>query len=80
MVNRSLGNLLRSLAKSKPKQWDHVLAQAKFMFNGSINRMVGKVPFQVAYGRLPKTVVDLADIPNGERVSADAKAMSEMLK
>jgi len=56
-----------------------VLAQEKFTFNGSVNRTTGRAPFQIVYGRLPKLVVDLADIPEGERVSADAKAMLEML-
>lgn len=71
---------MRSLFGSKPKQWDQVLAQAKFAFNGLVNRMTGKVPFQVVYGRLTKMVVDLANIPDGERVSADAEALVEMLK
>eukprot|EP01018_Ginkgo_biloba_P022706 Gb_16862 [translate_table: standard] len=40
LVNKSLGNLLRSLAGSKPKQWDQVLAQAEFTFNGSFNKTI----------------------------------------
>eukprot|EP01018_Ginkgo_biloba_P002204 Gb_36326 [translate_table: standard] len=49
VVNRSLGNLLRNLAGSKPKQWDQVLAQAEFAFNESVNRTTGKTPFQIMY-------------------------------
>ena len=39
VVNRSLGNLLRSLIGESPKKWDRVLAQAKFSYNDSPNRL-----------------------------------------
>jgi len=80
VVNRSLGNLLRSLAGRKPKKWDQVLAQAEFAFNSSVNRTTGKAPFQVVYGRMPRSVVDLADILKGERISADVEALAELVK
>lgn len=80
VVNRSLGNLLRSLAGSRPKQWDQVLAQAEFTFNSLVNQTIGKAPFQVVYGRMPRSVVDLVDLPKHERVSADVVALTELIK
>lgn len=35
VVNRSLGNTLRSLTSEQPRQWDHVLAQVEFAYNDS---------------------------------------------
>eukprot|EP01018_Ginkgo_biloba_P021133 Gb_01830 [translate_table: standard] len=80
VMNRPLGNLLRSLAGRKSKQWDQVLAQAEFAFNSSVNRTTGRAPFQVVYGRMPRSVVDLVDLPEHERVSADAEALIELIK
>ena len=41
VVNRSLGNMLRSLIGESPKQWNRVLAQAEFAYNDSPNRSTG---------------------------------------
>jgi hypothetical protein len=45
VVKQSLGNLLRCIIGEKPKQWDLALLQAKFSYNSSINRSIGKSPF-----------------------------------
>ena len=37
-VNKSLGNLLRSLVGENSRQWDHVLAQVEFSYNELPNR------------------------------------------
>jgi hypothetical protein len=58
-VNKSLGNLLRTLSGDNPSQLDLALAQAKFTYNDSVNRSTRNSPFQIVYGRSPKGVVDL---------------------
>ena len=53
VVNRILGNMLRSLIGESPKQWDRVLAQAEFAYNDSPNRSTGMSSFKNLYGMHP---------------------------
>ncbi|BFG40766.1 hypothetical protein CerSpe_270400 [Prunus speciosa] len=64
VVNRTLGNLLRSLSAKKPKQWDSILPQAEFAYNSSVNRSTGKTSFEVVYGKTPCYYLDLVPISN----------------
>jgi transposase InsO family protein len=41
VVNRSLGDLLRSLVTEHHSQWDNILPQAEFAYNDSVNRSTG---------------------------------------
>ena len=50
VVNRSLGNLLRSLAGEHPKQRDQILAQVAYAYNESPNKSTGQIPFHIVYG------------------------------
>ena len=59
VVNKSLGNLLRSLSGENPHQGDLALAQVEFAYNDLVNRATEKIPFQIVYGRSPRGVVDL---------------------
>ena len=80
VVNRSLGNLLRSIVGEKPKQWDLALPQAEFAYNSSVNRSTGKSPFQVVYGRNPTSVLDLVPLPLGDRISDDGEAFADHIQ
>lgn len=73
MVNRALGNLLRSLVEDHLKSWDQKLSQAEFTFNHSVNRNTGVSPFQIVYGFNPHTPVDLAPVPNLKRINGKAE-------
>jgi transposase InsO family protein len=50
VVNRSLGDLLRSIVTEYHNQWDHILPQGEFAYNDSLNRRTGQSPFQIMYG------------------------------
>ena len=80
VVNRSLGNLLRSLVGDSPRQWDLVLAQAEFAYNQSQNRTTGRSPFQIVYGRNPITPLDLVPIPITEHFSSDGEEQAKRIR
>ena len=67
VVNRSLGNLFRSLIRESTKQWDRILAQAEFAYNDSPNRSTGMSPFQILYGMHPRGVYELSDLGQLEK-------------
>jgi len=78
-VNRSLGNLLRSLVGENSRQWDRVLAQAKFAYNDSPNRSTGRSPFQILYGMHPRGVHELRDLGRLERRSANGEDFAKVI-
>lgn len=82
VVNRSLGNLLRSLTGENSRLWDRALAQAEFAYNDSPNRSTRHSPFQILYGMHPRGIHELRDLGKLERRSANgedfAEAMSEL--
>ena len=80
LVNQSFGNLLRSIVGENPKQWDLTLPQVEFAYNSPMNRYTGKYPCQVVYGRNPMCVLDLAQLPLGDRINDDGEAFVEHIK
>jgi hypothetical protein len=79
-VNKSLGDLLRSLVTKHHSQWDHILPQAEFSYNDSFNRSTGQSPFQIVYGMHPRGVSELKDAEHIELRSASAKNFAEGMK
>jgi hypothetical protein len=80
VVNKSLGDLLRSLVTEHHSQWDHILPQAEFSYNDSINRSTGQSPFQIVYGMQPRGVSELKDSEKAEFRSASAEDFAEAMK
>jgi hypothetical protein len=73
VVNKSLGNLLRSLVTEHHNQCDQILPQAEFTYNDSPNKSTGKSPFQILYGMHPKGVFELRDLEQSEIRSTGAE-------
>ena len=80
VVNRSLGNLLRSLVGENSRMWDRVLAQAEFAYNDSPNRSTGLIPFQILYDMHPRGVHELRDLGLQERRSADGEDFANAMR
>ena len=79
-VNRSLGNLLRSLVGENIRRWDLVLPQAEFAYNRSCSQSTGKSPFEVVYGCNPASPLDLVPLPINQSYSADADERAKAIK
>ena len=73
VVNRSLGNMLRSFIGESPNQWDRVLAQVEFTYNDSPNRSTWMSPFQIRYGMHLRGVCELHELGQLEKQSADGE-------
>lgn len=80
VVNRSLGNLLRSLVGKNLRQWDLILTQAEFAYNRSPSQTTGTSPFFVVYGRNPIIPLDLAPLPTVIQFSSDAADQAKNIK
>ncbi|GJX88764.1 putative reverse transcriptase domain, zinc finger, CCHC-type, aspartic peptidase domain protein [Tanacetum coccineum] len=80
VVNRSLGNLLRSLVGENPRQWDLVLPQAEFAYNRSKSRTTGKTPFEVVTGVNPITPLDLTPIVKPAHFSFEGEEQAKQVQ
>ena len=79
-MNRSLGNILRSLAYENHKQWDLALAQAEFAYNDTPNWSTGMIPFQIVFGMHPRGVYELRDLGKQEVTSAKDEKFAEQME
>jgi hypothetical protein len=80
VVNRSLGDLLRSLVTEHHNSWDNILPQAEFVYNDSVNRSTGKSPFQIVYGTQSRGVSELRESEQALTTSASAEEFTEAME
>ena len=79
MVNRSLGNLLRTLVGKHLRDWDLKSSTAVFAYNNSINRTIGMSPSEVVYGFKPRQPINLIFMSQTARTSESASAFASHL-
>jgi hypothetical protein len=80
VVNRSLGDLLRSLVTEHHSSWDQILPQAEFAYNDSVNRSTGRSPFQILYGTQPRGVSELRESEQAATSSASTEEFAEAMQ
>ncbi|GKA51451.1 RNA-directed DNA polymerase [Tanacetum coccineum] len=62
------------------KQWDLILPQAEFAYNRSVNRTTCKSLFEVVYGQIVITPLDLVPIQNVGQFSGEGADRSKQIK
>ena len=55
------------------------MSTAKFSYNNSVNRSIGKNHFQIVNGYSPRTPIDLVPLPPHMRVSEPAKNFTKQI-
>jgi hypothetical protein len=80
VVNKSLGDLLRSLVTEHHSSWDNIFLQAEFAYNNSVNRSTGQSPFQIVYGIQLRGISELSDSEQNATRSASAEDFAEAMK
>lgn len=80
VINRSLGNLLRSHVGKNIRQWDLVLSPVEFAYNRSTSQTTGCTPFEIVYGLNPISPLDLAPLPGDKFFSGEAEERAESIK
>ena len=59
---------------------DNMFPQAEFAYNDSVNRSIGKSPFQILYGTQPRGVSELREPEQAETSSARAEEFAKAMK
>jgi hypothetical protein len=80
VVNKILGDLLRSLVTEHHSQWDNILPQAEFAYNDSTTKAQDIVHFKLFMGCSQEEFLELRDSEQIATRSASAEYFAEAMK
>jgi hypothetical protein len=82
-VNQCLETFLRCFASACPRKWKEWLPAAEFWYNTSFHSALGRSPFEVLYGRQPRTLGITVDDATPATLSSwlqERSAMQELVR
>jgi hypothetical protein len=79
VVNRTLSTMLRVVLKKNIKMWEEGLPHVEFAYNRSLHSTTKMSPFEIVYGLLPRTLIDLMPLPSSKKLYYDAKQCAELM-
>ena len=79
-MNRSLSNFLIFLVGDKPSNWEIILVQDEFAYNNSVNRSIGKTPFEIVTRMHPRGISDLRDVAGEEKRSTAGEEFADFME
>ncbi|XP_042415186.1 uncharacterized protein LOC122004349 [Zingiber officinale] len=80
VVNRTLGNLLRSTIGKNLKAWEDCIRFIEFVYNRVTHSSTKYSPFEIVYGFNPLTPLDLIPLPMDEIASLEGQAKADLVK
>ena len=80
VVNRTLGQLLRTLIKKNLKSWKECFPLKEFTYNHSVHSSTHYCPFKVVYGFIPLSPLDLSPLPLNMRVDLYGKKKANFIR
>jgi hypothetical protein len=79
LVNRTLSTMLRAVLKKNIKLWEECLPHVVFAYNHSMHSTTKMCPFEIVYGLIPRSPIDLMPLPTSEKLNFDAKQRAELM-
>jgi hypothetical protein len=79
VVNRTLSTMLRAVLKKNIKLWEECLPHVEFAYNCSMHSTTKMCPFEVVYGLIPRSPINLMPLPTSEKLNFDAKQRAELM-
>jgi hypothetical protein len=83
-LNQCLEGFLRCTVHSCPRRWHKWLPVAEYWYNTTIHSSLGRSPFEVLYGYVPRTLgianLKLCTVPDLETWMQERELLSELVK